>query len=110
MPAYATCSTAAEVTQYNHPPSTIPNTTKVVHQTEISTPSNSEHDNYVSGAIFSYTTQFSDQNVITGQRDPLYAYKAISDPDTLYLHEVTKANNGPQFQFDIQKKLMIEGR
>ena len=73
----------------DHPSSTIHNTFEEMHQTEISTTSMAEHDNNVIGEIFSYAAQFSDQNVLTDQRDPLYAFKATSDPDTLYLHEAT---------------------
>ena len=69
-----------------------------------------EHDNHVAGEIFSYTTQLSDQNILTDQRDPLYAYKAKSDPDTLYLHEAMTTKDWPQFQLAMQKKLMTEGR
>ena len=65
---------------------------------EISTtPCNAEHNNHVAGAIFGYTTHYSDQNVITDQRDPLYAHKATSDPDTFYLREAMKTKIGPNF-------------
>ena len=49
-----------------------------------------EYDNNVTGEIFSYTTQNYDQNFLTDQRNPLYAYKVTSDSDTLYLYEATK--------------------
>ena len=67
--------------------STIPNTSVEVHKMEISTTGKADHDNHVTGGIFSYTTQFSDQNITIDQRDSLYAYKATSGPDTMYLHE-----------------------
>ena len=38
-----------------------------------------------------YNTHISDQDVIIDKRhDHLYAFKAISDPDNLYLHEHSK--------------------
>ena len=71
--------------------STIPNTSVEVHKKEISTTGKAEHDNHVTGEIFSYTTQLSNLNVTIDQRDPLYAYKTTRDPDTIYLHEAMES-------------------
>ena len=87
------------------PPSTIPNTFEEVNKTEISTTGMAEHDNHVLGDVFSYTTHFSDQNVLTDQRDTLYAYKATCDPDILYLHEAMKTKDWLQFRFTTQKEI-----
>ena len=89
----------------DHPPSTIPITSEEVYKTEISTTSIAEHDNHVSGETFSYTTQTFDQNILTDQRDPLYAYKSTIDPDTLYLHEAMKSIDCPQFRLAMQKEI-----
>ena len=82
----------------------MPNTSSVeVYQAEISLTGNAEHDHHVIEEIFCYTTQFPDQNVTIYQRDPLYAYKATSDPDTMYLHEATKTSDWPNFRLVMQK-------
>ena len=89
----------------DHPPSNIPITSEEVYKTEISTTGMAEHDNHVSGEIFRYTTQISDQNMLTDQRDTLYAYKSTIDPDTLYLHEAMKTIDWPQFRLAMQKEI-----
>ena len=86
-PAHATRSTTVEVLRLTLIYSTIPNISLEVHHTEISLTDKTKHDNNVPGEIFCYTTQFSDQNITIDQRDSLYAYKATSGPDTMYLHE-----------------------
>ena len=82
---------------------TIPNTSLEVHHTEISPTDKAENNNHVPGEIFSYTTKFPDQNFILDQRDPLYAYKAISHLYTLYLHEAMKTTNWPNYRLTMQK-------
>ena len=79
---YDTHSKTVEVLIKNPTHSPIPNTSVEVHKTEIFTNGKDEHDNHVTGEIFSYATQLSDQNVTIDQKYPLYAYKATSDPDT----------------------------
>ena len=76
-----------------------------MHNTEISLTGIAKHDNHVPGEIFSYTTQYPDQNVTIDQRDPLYAYKATSDPDTMDLHEAVKKSDWPNFRLVMQKKI-----
>ena len=48
---------------------------------------------------------FSDHNVIIDQRDPVYAYKAISDPYTMHLHEAMKKYDWPNFRLARQKEI-----
>ena len=65
-----------------------------------------KHEHHVPGDIFFYTTQFTDQDVIKDQSyDPLYAYKATIDPDTLYLHEAMETHDWPQFWQEMQKEI-----
>ena len=83
-----------------------------MHHTEISLTGNVEHDTHVTGDIFSYTTHISDQNVRIDQRDPLYTYKATSDPDIMYLHEAMKISDWPKFRLAMQKEIddRMEGK
>ena len=58
------------------------------------------------GQIFYYITQFPNQDVNIDQSiDLMYAYKGISDPDTLYLHEVIKTNDWPRFRLAQEKEI-----
>ena len=88
-PAYATRSKTVEFLIKTQHILLSKNSSDEVHKTELSTSGKAEHDNHVTGEICSYTTQFSDQNITNDQRYLMYAFKATSDPDTLYLHEVT---------------------
>ena len=57
-----------------------------------------KHAHRVPGEIFCFTTLFLDQGVIPKydlSHDPLYAYKATSGQDTLYLHEVMNIKYWP---------------
>ena len=64
-----------------------------MHNTETYLTSITDRDSHVPADIFSYITEFPDQDVTIDQRDPLYAYKGISDPDTMNLHEAMNASD-----------------
>ena len=53
--------------------------------------------------------KITDQNVIIGQRDLLYAYKAKNDLDTMYPHKATQTTIGQNYILPCKRKLMIEG-
>ena len=62
-----------------------------VQLAEMSTQDKSKDENYVEGEIFCYLTKLTDNDdksrIIN---EPLLAYKATADPDTMYLHEAMK--------------------
>ena len=63
--------------------------------------------------MFCYMTLYPDaDDHQEGGHDPLYAYKASTDPDTLYLHEAMKAEDLPNFRAAIQKEIddRMEGK
>jgi Reverse transcriptase (RNA-dependent DNA polymerase) len=58
----------------------------------------------VSGEIFAYASMFPHDD----QRDyanPLLAYKAVSDPDTLYYHEAMREHDKDRFQESMLKEI-----
>ena len=74
------------------------------HHAEMSLTGHAELLHHVPGEIFCYTTQFSDQNVTIDQRNLLYAYKATSDPDIMYLYEAMKISDWPHLRLAMQKE------
>ena len=101
-PNYATCSKTAEARTAAAKPSTFPTLLRV-QQAEICPATKNEH--HVHGKMFCYSTLSLDQDVLSryDQQNPLYPYKATSDPDTLYLHQAMKSKDWPQFRKTIQK-------
>ena len=85
--------------------STLPNLIEA-QLTEITQAGNTQHDNHVRGEIFCYVKLYpdADDTSIMGQ-DPIYAYKASIDPDTLYLHEAMKAKDWQNFRIAMQKEI-----
>jgi hypothetical protein len=60
------------------------------------------HD--VEGELFCYSAMFP--HAITHEfDDPLLAYKAVSNPDTLYYHEAMREIDEEEFQFSMHKEL-----
>ena len=65
-----------------------------------------KHVNHVSGEILYYRTIYPDANVTSEyHEDPLQAYNAVADPDTLYHHQVMKQHDWLQFRTAIQKEI-----
>ena len=62
--------------------------------------------NYVEGEIFSYLAQITDDDDTSKfKNEPLLAYKATTDPDTLYLHEAMKQKDWKNFRIAMQKEV-----
>jgi hypothetical protein len=55
----------------------------------------------VAGELFCLEALFPDYS---GHSDPLLAYKANSDPDTMYLHQAMKETDAPQFMDAMAKE------
>ena len=70
-----------------------------VQLAEMSTQDKSEDENHVEGEIFCYLTKLTDDDdkskIIN---EPLLAYKATADPDTMYLHEAMKQKDWKNFR------------
>ena len=60
------------------------------------------HD--VEGEIFCYVTMFPDDDR-TDYDDPLLAYKAVSDPDTLYYHQAMREDDREEFKSSMLKEV-----
>ena len=77
-----------------------------VQLAEMSTQNKSKHENYVEGEIFCYLTKLTDDDdksrIIN---EPLLAYKATADPDTMYLHEAMKQKDWKEFRKAMQKEV-----
>ena len=77
-----------------------------VQLAEMNTQYNSNSENYVEGEIFCYMAQLKDDDdksrIIN---EPLLAYKATADPDTLYLHEAMKQKDWKEFRKAMQKEV-----
>ena len=58
----------------------------------------------VKGELFSYVAMFPDDDM-TDHDDPLQAFKAVSDPDTLYYHEAMREDDSEQFKTSMFKEL-----
>ena len=75
-----------------------------VQLAEMNTQYNSNSENYVEGEIFCYMAQLKDDDdksrIIN---EPLLAYKATADPDTMYLHEAMKQKDWKEFRKAMQK-------
>ena len=85
------------------------------HLAEITQAKPNQHDktNHVPGEIFCYMTLYPDaDDHQEGGHDPLYASKASTDPDILYLHEAMKAEDWPNFRAAMQKGIddRMEGK
>jgi hypothetical protein len=57
----------------------------------------------VEGELFCYAAMFPDDE--QDHDDPLLAFKAVSDPDTLYFHEAMKEKDREKFQEGMSKEL-----
>ena len=77
-----------------------------VQLAEMSTQDKSEDENHVEGEIFCYLTKLTDDDdkskIIN---EPLLAYKATADPDTMYLHEAMKQKDWQEFRKAMQKEV-----
>ena len=62
-------------------------TEKLIKETNTDIKAKTNHD--VGGEIFCLSEMFLKEDPI-GKEDPLLAYKASSNPDTLYMHESMK--------------------
>ena len=58
----------------------------------------------VEGEIYCYATMFPDDDAIN-QVDPLLAYKAVSDSDTLYYHQAMKEHDCEEFRDSMDKEV-----
>jgi Reverse transcriptase (RNA-dependent DNA polymerase) len=58
----------------------------------------------VQGEIFCYVAMFPDDDA-TDYDDPLLAFKAVSDPDTLYYHEAMREEDSESFKTSMLKEL-----
>ena len=58
----------------------------------------------VEGELFCYVAMFPDDDMIDYD-DPLHAFKAVSDPDTLYYHEAMREDDSEQFKTSMLKEL-----
>ena len=77
-----------------------------VQVAEMSNLNNSNSENYVEGEIFCYLTQikeYGDNPKLINE--PLLAYEATADPDTMYLHEAMKQKDWQEFRKAMQKEV-----
>jgi len=58
----------------------------------------------VEGEIYCYVALFPNDDRWS-YRDPLLAYKAVSDPDTLYYHQAMKEEDRDKFQESMAKEV-----
>jgi hypothetical protein len=58
----------------------------------------------IKGEVFSYQAMFPEGDH-QEYDDPLLAFKAVSDPDTLYYHEAMKQSNRAEFQAGMKKEI-----
>ncbi len=58
----------------------------------------------VEGEIYCYVAMFPSDNRWS-YRDPLLAYKAVSDPDTFYYHQAMKEDDRDKFQENMAKEV-----
>ena len=58
----------------------------------------------VEGEIYCYATIFPDDDAIN-HVNPLLAYKAVSDPDTLYYHQAMKEHDSEEFRDSMDKEV-----
>jgi hypothetical protein len=58
----------------------------------------------IEGELFCYAAMFPDDDD-RDHDDPLLAYKAVSDPDTLYFHEAMKEKDRAKFLEGMSKEL-----
>ena len=63
----------------------------------------------IEGEILCLEAMFPDHvqehNMIRMEQDPLYAYKATSDPDTMYMHEAMREKDAEQFKAAMVKEV-----
>ena len=77
-----------------------------VQVAEMSNLNNSNSKNYVEGEIFCYLTQikeYDDNPKLINE--PLLAYEATADPDTMYFHEAMKQKDWLEFRKAMQKEV-----
>ncbi|GAX15565.1 hypothetical protein FisN_3Hu032 [Fistulifera solaris] len=60
-------------------------------------------DQQIQGEIFSFQAMFPEEEEDTGH--PLLAFKATSDPDTMYLHQAMKEPDKDQFMLAMRKEI-----
>jgi Reverse transcriptase (RNA-dependent DNA polymerase) len=60
--------------------------------------------NDIEGEIFCYMAMFPDDDRIDYD-DPLLAYKAVSDPDTLYNHQAMRQDDREEFKKSMRKEV-----
>ena len=58
----------------------------------------------IEGEIFCYQAMFPEGDHHE-HNDPLLAYKAVSDPDTLYYHEAMKQSDRAEFKRGMKKEI-----
>jgi hypothetical protein len=61
--------------------------------------------NDVEGELFSYVASMFPDDDMIDYDDPLQAFKAVSDPDTLYYHEAMREDGSEQFKTSMLKEL-----
>jgi hypothetical protein len=57
----------------------------------------------IPGEIFAYSAMFPDQE--HDHIDPFLAYKAVSDPDTLYYHQAMRESDRKEFESGMEKEI-----
>ena len=104
-PVRLTRSMTARSTRQTKNSSTLPQLIEV-QVAEMSNQNNSNSENYVEGEIFCYLTQIKEyDDNLRLINEPLLAYKATADPDTMYLHEAMKQKDWQEFRKSMQKEI-----
>jgi hypothetical protein len=65
----------------------------------------STNNKSVPGEIFCLSTMFPKDDALTDQQDPLLAFKASTDPDTMYMHEAMREPDSAQFRQAMDKEM-----
>ena len=72
----------------------------------MSSQNKSNSKNYIEGEIFCYLANIIDNDDKSGIiNEPLLAYKATADPDTMYLHEAMKQKDWSEFRIAMQNEI-----
>ena len=104
-PVRITRSMTAKPTEQANISSTLPQLIEV-QLAEMSSQNKSNSKNYIEGEILCYLENITDNDDRSGIiNDPLLAYKATADPDTMYLHEAMKQKDWSEFRIAMQKEI-----
>jgi hypothetical protein len=59
----------------------------------------------IEGELFCLEALFPEDSIYEYNEDPLLAYKATVDPDTMYLHQARKQNDWEEFREAMRKEI-----